>query len=101
MFSSNCHLSIVVLFPNSAIPPRGALQEASVCACVSALTSSRSIQTAGGRWGLPEIFWGRGSAWDCGVLGSPGNYLLLSIAFSAGTWPSPKAVCKLHCFASG
>ena len=101
MFSSNCHLGIVVLFPNSAITLRGALQEALVCACVSALTSSRSIQTEGGWWGPPEIFWGCGSARDCGVLGSPGNYLLLSTAFSAGTWPSPKAVCKLQCFASG
>ena len=62
---------------------------------------SRSIQTAGGEWGLPEILWRHGSARDCGVLGSPGNYLLLSSAFSAGAWPSSKAVCKLYRFASG
>lgn len=77
----NFHMSIVVLFSDSVIPLMGALQKHGYV-CVSALTSSRSIQTKW--WGPQEIFGDVVQLLGIVGLGSPGNCLLFSTALPQG-----------------
>ena len=66
MVSPNFHLSIVVLFSDGTIPHWGLYRKHG---CVGVCLRSPALEASRLRWGLPEIFWGRGSARDCGVLG--------------------------------